>query len=170
MKALVLTPESSSLKFQVIRSVPDQTTRNNDERLCRELIDRIGGEAIITLQTRKSPRQNFNASLSDKPASLDYPVHWTISDPSGMAEARAVTDMHAVGHRVIHGGELFADSAFITDEVSKGIEDCVDLAPLHNPTTSREFSWRGKYPVLTQPRLRLRRFGMGWLEVGWQQE
>ena len=92
------------------------------ERLYRGLIDRIGGDAIITLQTRKSPRQKFNASLPDIPASLDYLVHWTISDLSGMADAQA--------------------------EVLKGIEDCIDLAPLHNPTTSREFSWRGTDSVL----------------------
>jgi len=92
------------------------------ERLYRGLIDRIGGDAIITLQTRKSPRQKFNASLPDIPASLNYLLHWTISDPSGMADARA--------------------------EVLEGIEDCIDLAPLHNPTTSREFSWRGTDSVL----------------------
>ena len=97
-------------------------SKTNDERLYRGLIDRIGGDAIITLQTRKSPRQKFNASLPDIPASLNYLLHWTISDPSGMADARA--------------------------EVLEGIEDCIDLAPLHNPTTSREFSWRGTDSVL----------------------
>ena len=105
-------------------------SKTNDERLYRGLIDRIGGDAIITLQTRKSPRQKFNASLPDIPASLDYLVHWTISDLSGMADAQA--------------------------EVLKGIEDWLDVAPFHNPTTSREFSRRGKYPVLTRnPRPRL---------------
>jgi acetate kinase len=44
-----------------------------------------------------------------------------------------LSDIHAVGHRVVHGGEVFRESALITDEVLKGIEDCIDLAPLHNP-------------------------------------
>jgi acetate kinase len=77
-------------------------------------------------------------------------------DASGMAGVRAATDMHAVGHRAVQGGELFADSRFGADEVLKGIEDWLDVAPFHNPTTSGEFSRRGKYPVLTRnPRPRL---------------
>ena len=45
--------------------------------------------------------------------------------------------IHAAGHRVVHGGELFKESVVITDEVLKGIEDCIDLAPLHNPNNLR---------------------------------
>ena len=87
MKVLVLTPGSSSLKFQVIGSDPDQIAKTNDERLCRGLIDRICGEAIITLQAPKNPRRKFDTLLPDIPASVDYLVHWTISDLSGMADA-----------------------------------------------------------------------------------
>ena len=50
-----------------------------------------------------------------------------------MPEIGSLSDLHAVGHRVVHGGELFRESAIITDEVLKRIEDCIDLAPLHNP-------------------------------------
>src|SRR5205807_2013880 len=46
---------------------------------------------------------------------------------------KSVADVHAVGHRVVHGGERFTHSVLITDEVLRGIEDCIDLAPLHNP-------------------------------------
>ena len=53
---------------------------------------------------------------------------------SGIAELQSIADIHAVGHRVVHGGERFTHSVLITDEVLRGIEDCIDLAPLHNPT------------------------------------
>ena len=48
-------------------------------------------------------------------------------------QSRALTEVNAVGHRVVHGGEKFASSAVITDEVIKAVEECNDLAPLHNP-------------------------------------
>jgi hypothetical protein len=52
-------------------------------------------------------------------------------------ENRSLGDIHAAGHRVVHGGELFKESVIINDEVLKGIEDCIDLAPLHNPNNLR---------------------------------
>ena len=56
---------------------------------------------------------------------------------SGIDEIRSLGDIHAAGHRVVHGGELFKESVIINDEVLKGIEDCIDLAPLHNPNNLR---------------------------------
>ncbi len=60
-------------------------------------------------------------------------MRWIASDESGITEVGSPSDIHAVGHRVVHGGELFTESTVITDEVLKGIEECIDLAPLHNP-------------------------------------
>jgi acetate kinase len=101
--------------------------------LCRGQIERIGGEAIIVVQTRDSQRKKFTASLPDISSSLEYLVRWIVSDTSEISEVRTLADIHAVGNRVVHGGELFAKSILITDEVLKGIEECIDLAPLHNP-------------------------------------
>jgi acetate kinase len=133
MNILVLNLGSSSLKFQLIASDLDRIEQNTDERLCRGLIERIGGEAIITVQTRNGSRQKFTASLSDISAALEYLVRWIASDRSGITQVQSSADIHAVGHRVVHGGEVFTKSVVITDEVLKGIEDCIDLAPLHNP-------------------------------------
>jgi acetate kinase len=133
MNVLVLNAGSSTLKFQLIATDPQRIAQNQDDRLCRGQIERIGGEAIVTVQARSRPRQKFAASLADIAASLDYLVRWITSDASGIAEVRSVADIHAVGHRVVHGGEMFAESTVITDDVLKGIEDCIDLAPLHNP-------------------------------------
>lgn len=133
MNVLVLNAGSSTLKFQLIATDLDRTKQNADERLCRGQVERIGGEAIITVQARNGPRQKFAASLHDIPAALEYLVRWITSDRSGITEVQTAADIHAAGHRVVHGGELFAESVVITDEVLKGIEDCIDLAPLHNP-------------------------------------
>jgi acetate kinase len=133
MNVLVLNSGSSSLKFQLIATDLGRIAQNTGERLCRGLIERIGGEAIIAAHARNGRRQRFTASLSDISGALEYLVRWITSDESGITEVRSLSDIHAVGHRVVHGGELFTESTVITDEVLEGIEDCVDLAPLHNP-------------------------------------
>jgi acetate kinase len=133
MNILVLNSGSSSLKFQLIATDVDRIAQERDERLCRGQIERIGGEAIIVIETRGKARKKFTASLPDISASLECLVRWIVSDESEIPEVRALADIHAVGNRVVHGGELFAESILITDEVLKGIEECIDLAPLHNP-------------------------------------
>ncbi len=133
MNILVLNAGSSTLKFQLIATDLDRMKRSADDRLCCGQVERIGGEAIITVQAREGPRQKFTASLHDIPATLEYLVRWIASDRSGITEVQTLADIHAAGHRVVHGGELFAESVVITAEVLKGIEDCIDLAPLHNP-------------------------------------
>ena len=132
MNALVLNSGSSSLKFQVISTDLERMKRDADERLCRGLMERIGGEAVVTAQRRDGTREKMTAALADIPAALDYLVQWIVSD-AAIPEVRTATDIHAVGHRVVHGGELFSESAVITEDVLKGIEACFDLAPLHNP-------------------------------------
>jgi acetate kinase len=136
MNVLVLNSGSSTLKFQLIATDAGGATQNppgqeKDQRMCRGVIEWAGNEAVITVHTSRGPRQKFTASLRDPAASLQYLLRWM--DQSGITENRAVRDIKAVGHRVVHGGELFGESTVITDEVLKGIEECVDLAPLHNP-------------------------------------
>lgn len=133
MNVLVLNAGSSSLKFQVIATDLDRIAQDGDVRLCRGQVERIGGEAIITVHTQAGPKPKFTAPIRDIAAALDYMLRWLASDRSGIAEIGNLGDIHAVGHRVVHGGELFKESAIVTDEVLKGIEDCIDLAPLHNP-------------------------------------
>jgi acetate kinase len=134
MNVLVLNAGSSSLKFQVIATDPERIKKNADERLMRGEVEHIGGEAVLTLQTANGPAQKLTASLRDTSAALDFVIRWAVSDKSGTPQIRSSADIHAVGHRVVHGGELFHESALITDEVLKGIQSCIDLAPLHNPS------------------------------------
>jgi acetate kinase len=133
MNVLVLNSGSSSLKFQLIATDLDRIKQNADQRLCKGMVERIGGEAIVTAQIGSNPRSVFTAPLADLAAALDFLVRWIASESSGISEVQSVSDIHAVGNRVVHGGEMFSESAIITEQVLKGIEDCIDLAPLHNP-------------------------------------
>ena len=133
MNVFVLNAGSSSLKFQIIATDLERIKQEQDRRLCKGEVERAGGEAIVNFQAGEQPKHKFTASLRDVPAALDYLVRYIASDQSGVAEIKSTADIQAVGHRVVHGGEQFSESARIDDSVLKGIEDCIDLAPLHNP-------------------------------------
>ncbi|HEV7966955.1 MAG TPA: acetate kinase [Candidatus Acidoferrales bacterium] len=134
MNILVLNAGSSSLKFQIIATDLDRIRQNKDVRLLRGEVERIGAEAVVTMQKGDDAKQTLTASLKDISGALDFIIRWAASRESGVSEIHSISDIHAVGHRVVHGGELFTDSVLITDEVIRGIENCIDLAPLHNPT------------------------------------
>ena len=133
MNVLVLNSGSSSLKFQVIATDLEQIKQHQDDRICRGEVEGVGGEAIIRTQYRNQQGHTETAPIRDMTAALDYLVRYIASDRSGIKEIKSTADVHAVGHRVVHGGELFKESTLIDDRVLKGIEDCIDLAPLHNP-------------------------------------
>src|SRR5258705_720295 len=136
MNILVLNSGSSTLKFQIIATDMERIRGNADERLLRGEVEKIGGEAVVvTVQKSDGVKQKTTASLRDVPAALDYVIRWIASNDLGITQIGSVSDIHAVGHRVVHGGERFTESAVITDDVLKEIESCVDLAPLHNPNS-----------------------------------
>jgi acetate kinase len=105
---------------------------HTDERICRGDVEGTGGEAIITFQYKQQAKHKLTASLRDIPAMLEYLVHFISSEQSGVQEIRSTADVQAVGHRIVHGGERFTESVLVNDEVLQGIEDCINLAPLHN--------------------------------------
>jgi acetate kinase len=133
MNVLVVNSGSSSLKFQVISTDLERIKQTKDDRICRGEAEGIGGEAIIRIQHRNEPSRTLTAPLRDIAAALECLVRYIASDRSGVSEIKSTADVQAVGHRVVHGGEQFTESALIDDKVLKGIEDCIDLAPLHNP-------------------------------------
>ena len=133
MNILVLNCGSSSVKFQIIATDLDLIASNADERLARGSIERIGGEAIVSLKSEGKEAQRSTASLRDTHAAVELIVRWACSE-AGLTQIQSVADIHAIGHRVVHGGERFTQSVAIDDDVLRGIEDCIELAPLHNPT------------------------------------
>lgn len=137
MNVLVLNCGSSSVKFQLITTDLEQIADNTDRRLARGNIERIGGEALVLLERTGRDPERSTATLRDTRAAVELIIRWACSEDSGIDEVRSIADIQAVGHRVVHGGERFTQSVVITDEVLRGIEDCIELAPLHNPTNIR---------------------------------
>ncbi|HEV2397614.1 MAG TPA: acetate kinase [Candidatus Sulfotelmatobacter sp.] len=140
MNVLVLNVGSSSLKFQVIATDLDPIKQDKDDRILRGEVEGIGGEGIVKVQYRNDQARTMTAPLRDMGAALDYVLRYIASDRSGVSEIKSSADIHAVGHRVVHGGELFKQSTLIDEHVLKGIEDCIDLAPLHNPNNLKGIS------------------------------
>ncbi len=133
MNILVLNCGSSSVKFQIISTDIDLIEKNADKYLAGGVIERIGSQALITLQVEGKQKIRQAAPLRDHRAALDYVLRWIISPESNITNINSLADIHAVGHRVVHGGEKFTRSIKISDSVIVEIEDNIDLAPLHNP-------------------------------------
>ncbi len=133
MNVFVLNCGSSSLKFQIIETDPDLIERDGERLLAKGLIERVGSEAIITLQAENNTPLKQAAPLRDHRAALAYVIKWVTSPDSKIPNISSLADIHAVGHRVVHGEERFKRSIRIDNNVIAGIQDCIDLAPLHNP-------------------------------------
>jgi len=132
MIVLVLNAGSSSLKFQLIRTDLLCIANHLDEKLARGTIERVGGEAVFTLRGRDDRVVRGSAPMRDLRAAVEYIVTWLASDESGRVIG-SVGEIEAVGHRVVHGGERFQRSVRIDDSVLRGMEEMIELAPLHNP-------------------------------------
>ena len=133
MNVLVLNCGSSSVRFQIIETDEDRIRQDADRRLVRGIVERVGSHALISGQVTGRPPIKTDAPIRDHREAVDKILRWVVSDESEIEDVRSVADIHAVGHRVVHGGERFKASVRIDDEVLRGIEDCIELAPLHNP-------------------------------------
>ena len=133
MNVLVLNCGSSSVKFQLIATDLERIDQDADKRLAHGLIERIGGAGIVTFTAEGKEPQRSAEPVRDTRAAVEMILRWAVSEESGVAEIGSVADINAVGHRVVHGGEQFTKSVLINDDVLRGIEDCIELAPLHNP-------------------------------------
>ena len=126
MKILVINAGSSSLKYQLINM-------ENEELLAKGLCERIGidghlkhsplvgGKPVFDEDVAMPTHAEAIAAVIEKLTSAEYGV------------VASMKEIDAVGHRVVHGGEKFAESVLITDEVMVGLEACIPFAPLHNP-------------------------------------
>src|SRR5262245_25953030 len=136
MNILVLNVGSSSLKFQLTATDGEAIANNGDRRLARGHIERIGGEAILSLSVARGRGIKSTATIRDHAAAVEHLVAWITSDESGIPIS-SVAEIEAVGHRVVHGGERFTQSIRVDDEVWRELEDLIELAPLHNPHNLR---------------------------------
>ena len=133
MNVLILNAGSSSLRFQVIETDLERMRSDTDQRLAQGTVERIGGRAVLTLQSEGDPPIKLEAPLRDHRGAIERVLSWVISPDSGIEEITSFSDIHAVGHRVVHGGQDFRASVRIDDGVLAAIEECIELAPLHNP-------------------------------------
>ncbi|MFW6205922.1 MAG: acetate kinase, partial [Gemmatimonadota bacterium] len=132
MNVLVLNVGSSTVKFQLIRTDKERIDENRDERLARGTVERIGGEAVLSLWAEGEGSTHTTASMRDIRAAIDWILKWLASDESGV-DIRSLSEIEAVGHRVVHGGETFSHSVLIEDGVLKALDEHIELAPLHMP-------------------------------------
>ena len=137
MNILVLNCGSSSIKFQVIQTDAERIGADSDRCLAKGSIERIGSLSLLNFQASGREPVCEDAPLRDYRAALERIGRWVIAPESGIEGVRSMADIHAVGHRVVHGGEKFRDSVLIDAKVVDGIESCVELAPLHNPANLR---------------------------------
>ena len=125
MKVLVINCGSSSLKYQIL----DMT---NESLLCKGLVERIGMDgSVITHEKIGMDKVKTEVPMKDHKDAIEQVLAAVQDKDHGVV--KSMDEIGAVGHRVVHAGEKFSKSVLITDDVIKALEDCVELAPLHNP-------------------------------------
>ena len=125
MNILVINCGSSSLKFQLIDS-------ESEKLIAKGLCERIGIDGSRLVYTPAGGKKQITeAPMSDHKEAISL-VLKALTDPESGA-VKDLSEIGAVGHRIVHGGENFSRATLVTDEVKKAIADCSDLAPLHNP-------------------------------------
>lgn len=124
MKILVINCGSSSLKYQLIDS-------ESENVLAKGICERIKLDGMLTHQKTGGEKLTVQADMPDHSAAVKLVLDMLTDGEQGAIAS--LDEIDAIGHRVVHGGEEFAKSAVITDEVLAAIEECNDLAPLHNP-------------------------------------
>ena len=124
MNVLVINCGSSSLKYQLINS-------DTEAVLAKGLCERIGIDGRLVYQKAGCDKEITEAPMPTHKEAIQLVLNALTNDKTGAI--KSLSEVNAVGHRVVHGGEKFASSVVITDEVIKAVEECNDLAPLHNP-------------------------------------
>ena len=125
MNVLVINCGSSSLKFQLIDSISEKV-------LAKGLCERIGIEGSrLVYQPEGGEKEVIESDMPNHSKAVGMVLDALVNEKTGVI--KSLDEVGAVGHRIVHGGEKFASSTIITDEVIEAIKECNDLAPLHNP-------------------------------------
>ncbi|MBQ7446851.1 MAG: acetate kinase [Eubacterium sp.] len=124
MKVLVINCGSSSLKYQLIDS-------ETEEVMAKGLCERIGIDGALTYQKAGCDKEQTTPAMPTHKEAIQLVLDALVNPTTGAI--KDLSEVEAVGHRIVHGGEKFASSAIIDDEMLAAVEECNDLAPLHNP-------------------------------------
>ncbi|WML35124.1 acetate kinase [Clostridium sp. OS1-26] len=124
MKVLVINCGSSSLKYQLINM-------ENENALAKGLVERIGIEGSILTQKVNDEKYVIEQPMKDHKVAIKLVLDALVDKEHGVISD--MSEISAVGHRVVHGGEKYAGSVLIDENVMEALQECVKLAPLHNP-------------------------------------
>ena len=124
MNVLVINCGSSSLKYQLINS-------DTEAVLAKGLCERIGIDGRLVYQPAGGEKEVSDLAMPTHTEAIQFVINALTNAETGVV--KSLEEIDAVGHRLVHGGEKFACSAVITEEMLKTVEECNDLAPLHNP-------------------------------------
>lgn len=124
MNVLVINCGSSSLKYQLIDA-------ESEAVLAKGLCERIGIDGRLVYQKAGLDKEITEAPMPTHKQAIEMVIHALINEKTGAI--KSLSEIDAVGHRLVHGGEKFSESVVITPEVIKAVEECNELAPLHNP-------------------------------------
>ena len=124
MKVLVINCGSSSLKYRLINM-------DNEESLAQGLVERIALDGSSLTQSVNGKQYIIKELIKDHKDAIKLIIEALLDVKHGII--KNLSEIGAVGHRVVHGGEKYAKSVIINEEVMKGLEECIKLAPLHNP-------------------------------------
>ena len=124
MNVLVINCGSSSLKYQLINS-------DTEAVLAKGLCERIGIDGRLVYQKAGCDKEITEAPMPTHKEAIQMVLDALTNEKTGAIAS--LKEVDAIGHRVVHGGEKFASSAVITDEMIAAVEECNELAPLHNP-------------------------------------
>ena len=124
MNVLVINCGSSSLKYQLINS-------DTEAVLAKGLCERIGIDGRLVYKKAGGEKEITEAPMPTHKEAIQMVLDALTNEKTGAIQS--LKEVDAIGHRVVHGGEKFASSAVITEEMIKAVEECNDLAPLHNP-------------------------------------
>ncbi len=132
MKILVLNCGSSSIKYQLIET-------ETEVALAKGMVERIGmSSAVLTHKPKDKEKIRIVGEILDHTIALEYVIAVLLSKNHGVISE--ASEIEAVGHRVVHGGETFSGSVLITDDVLRALKDNIELAPLHNPPNLKGIS------------------------------
>ncbi len=137
MKVLVLNSGSSSLKFQLLETDAASAAAGTDRALAKGLVDNIGSTAVVRYEPLGKPPMRETGEILEHKIAVARSLDLLTRPDGGVIRDRS--EIEAVGHRIVHGGEQFKTSVLIDDDVLRGIEDCFDMAPLHNPPNVRGY-------------------------------
>ena len=126
MNILVLNTGSSSLKFQIIDTDYEKIEKSEDKQLAKGLIERIGSDkADLTFQITGQDKYKKTMPLADHKQAIDEIVNWLTDSNTHIDGISSLKDIHAIGHRTVHGGEKFSSSVRIDENVVAMVEECV---------------------------------------------